>query len=80
MDESLPLPVSCETPSVKNKEKLVQDETNIILEDRVISLEEKISVLNTEITGLRSFIIKQLLIIKRMAKEKLKDSSVLDPN
>ena len=48
-DESLPLPVICETPSVKYKEKLVPDKTSIILEDSLISLEEKISVLNTTI-------------------------------
>ena len=79
-DKLLPLPVNCETPSVKNKEKLVPDKTNIILEDRVISLEEKISVLNTETTGLRSFIIEQLLVIKTMVKEKSTDSSAYDPN
>ena len=55
------------------------DKTYIILEDRTISLEEKIPVLNTEITALRSFIIEQLLA-KTMAKEKSTDSSVCDPN
>ena len=45
------------------------DKTNIILEDWVISLEEKISVLNTETTALRSFIIEQLLVIKTMGKK-----------
>ena len=80
MDESIPLPVNCETPSVKNKEKMVPDKTNIILEDRVISLEVEIYVLNTEITALMSFIIKQLLVFKTMAKEKSTDSSVRDPN
>ena len=48
-DESLPLPVNCEIPSVKSKEKLVPDKANIILEDKVISPEEKISLLNTTI-------------------------------
>ena len=48
------------------------DKTNVIFEDRVISLEEKISILNTEIKALRSFIIEQLLVIKTMAKEKSK--------
>ena len=57
-DESLPLPVNCETPSVKNKEKLVPDNTYILLEDRIISLEEKISVFNTEITALTSSVMK----------------------
>ena len=46
--------------------------TNVIFEDRVISPEEKISILNTEITTLRPFIIKQLLVIKTMTKEKSK--------
>ena len=59
---------------------MVPDKTNIILEERVISLEEKISVLNTEITTLRFFIIEQLLVIKTMVKEKSTDSSVCDPN
>ena len=59
---------------------MVPDKTNIILEERVISLEEKISVLNTEITALRFFIIEQLLVIKTMVKEKSTDSSVCDPN
>ena len=75
MDESLPLPVNCETPSIKSKQKLVRDKTNIILEEKVISLEEKISVLNEEITALRYFITEQLLLIKTMAKEKSTDSS-----
>ena len=56
------------------------DKTNIILEDRVIFLEEKISVLNTKITGLRSFINEQILVIKTMVKEKSTDSSVYNPN
>ena len=56
------------------------DTTTIILEDRVISLEEKISVLTTEITALKSFIIEQLLVIKTMVKEKSTDSSLCDPN
>ena len=80
MIESLPLPVNCQTPSIKNKQKLVRDETNIILEEKVISLEEKISVLNEEITALRYFITEQLLLIKTMTKEKSTDSSVCDPN
>ena len=46
----------------------------------MISLEEKISVLNTEITALRSFIIEQLLVIKTTMKEKSTNSSVCDPN
>ena len=47
-DGSLPLPVNCQTLSVKNKENLVPDKTNIIIEDTIISLEEKVSVLNTD--------------------------------
>ena len=57
-DESLPLPINCETPSVNSKEKQEPDKTNIILKERVIFLEEKIYVLNTKITGLRPFIIE----------------------
>ena len=76
-DESLPLPANCETLSVKNKENLVVDKTNIIIEDRVT--EEQIYILNTEITALKSFIIEQLLVIKTVAKEQSTDSSVCDP-
>ena len=56
------------------------DKTYIILKDRVIALDKKISVLNTEITILSYFIIEQLLVIKTMAKEKSTVSSVCDPN
>ena len=56
------------------------DKTNILLKDRVIALDKKISVLNTEITILSSFIIEQLLVIKTMAKEKSTVSSVCHPN
>ena len=45
------------------------DKTNIILEDRVTSLEEKIFVLNTESTTLRSFVIEQLLLSKQWRKK-----------
>ena len=59
---------------------MVPDKINMILEDRVISLEEKLSVVNTEIMALRSFITEQLLLIKTIVKEKSTDSSVCDPN
>ena len=59
---------------------MVPDKVNIVLEGRIIFLEEKICVSNTEITSLRYFIIEQLLIIKTMAKEKSTDSSAWDPN
>ena len=65
----LPLPVNCETLSAKNKEK-----------DRVLSLEEKIYMLNTEITALRYFTIEQQLLVKTMAKDKLTDLYVCDSN
>ena len=41
----------------------------MLLEDKITLLEENVSVLNTEITALRSFIIEQLLVIKKTAKE-----------
>ena len=53
------------TPSIKNKENLVADKTNIRRQDNF----RRISVLNTEIMALRSFIIKQFLVIKTMAKK-----------
>ena len=50
-----------------------------MFEDRVISLEEKISVVNTKITTLGYFMIEKLLVIKTVAKEKSTNSSVYDP-
>ena len=48
---------------------LLERVTNMLLEDKIASLEENISVLNTEITALKSFIIEQLLVIKQSTKE-----------
>lgn len=67
--ESPPLPVNCDTLSVTNKEKMVPDKTNIILKNRVISLEKKIPTLNTEIMALKSFITQKLFVIKTMIKK-----------
>ena len=44
-------------------------QTFYLLEDKLASLEENVSVLNTEIAAFRSFIIEQLLVIKEAAKE-----------
>ena len=52
----------------------------MLLEDKIASLEENISMLNTEITALRSFIIEQLLVIKKSAKETSIDSSLSQSN
>ena len=41
----------------------------MLLEDKKASLVEIISVLNTEITALRSFITEQLLVIKKERKK-----------
>ena len=62
-DESCPLPVNCETPSAKNKEQLVPDKANIIFEDRIIFLEEKMCLLNTELSTLRSSITETFSVI-----------------
>ena len=58
-------PLNCETSSdVKTIEKQIPENAIILLEDKIPSLEENVSVLNREITALRSFIIEQLLVIK----------------
>ena len=67
--ESPQLPVNCGTPSATNKEKMVPDKTNTILKNRVISLEEKIRTLNTEIMVLKSFINQKIFVIKTMIKK-----------
>ena len=48
---------------------MVPDKTNTILKNRVISLEEKIRTLNTEIMVLKSFINQKLFVIKTMKKK-----------
>ena len=53
----------------------------MLLEDKIASLEENISVPNKELTALRSFIIEQLLVIKETAKETSStDSSLSESN
>ena len=62
--------LNCKTSRVvKILENQISENANMLLEDKIASLEENISVLNTEITALRSFIIEQLLVIKKTAKE-----------
>ena len=74
-DQSSPL--NCKTSRVvRILENQISENTNMLLEDKIASLEENISVLNTEITALRSFIIEQLLVIKKSAKETSIDSSL----
>ena len=62
--------LNCKTFSVvKIIEKQMSQNTNILIEDKIVSLEENVSMLNTEITTLRSFIIEQLLVIKKQRKK-----------
>ena len=78
-DQSSPL--NCKTSRVvKILENQISENANMLLEDKIASLEENISVLNTEITALRSFIIEQLLVIKESAKETSIDSSLSQSN
>ena len=63
-------PLSCKTCSdVKIIEKQISENEISLVEDKIISLEENVSILNTEITALRSFIIEQLLVIKKLRKK-----------
>ena len=63
-------PLSCKTFSdVKVIEKQISENVISLLEDKITSLKENVSVLNTEITALRSFIIEQLLVIKKLRKK-----------
>ena len=67
-DKSFPL--SCKTSSdVKIIEKQISENEISLLEDKITSLKENVSVFNTEITALRSFIIEQLLVIKKLRKK-----------
>ena len=66
---------------VKIIEKQISENANKFLEDKIASLEENASVLNTVIAALRSFIIEQLLVIKKAAKETSSvDSSLSESN
>ena len=42
----------------------------MLIEDKIALLEENVSVLNTEITALRLFILEQLLVIKKRNSQK----------
>ena len=65
-------PLSCKTSSdVKIIEKQISENAISLLEDEITSLEEIVFVLITEITALRSFIIEQLLVIKKCERNKL---------
>ena len=78
-DQSSPL--NCKTSRVvKILENQISENANMLLEDKIASLEENMSVLNTEITALSSFIIEQLLVIKKSAKETSIDSSLSQSN
>ena len=67
-DKSFPL--SCKTSSdVKIIEKQISENEISLLEDKITSLKENVSVFNTQITALRSFIIEQLLVIKKLRKK-----------
>ena len=75
-------PLNCKMPSVvKIIEKQISENANKFLEDKIASLEENASVLNTVIAPFRSFIIEQLLVIKKAAKETSSvDSSLSESN
>ena len=63
-------PLSCKTSSdVKIIEKQISENEISLLEDKITSLEENVSMFNTKITALRSFIIEQLLVIKKLRKK-----------
>ena len=67
-DQSSPL--NCKTSLVdKIIEKQISENANVLPEDKIASLQENVSVLNIEITALGSFIIEQLVVIKKTAKE-----------
>ena len=63
-------PLSCKTSSdVKVIEKQISENEISLLEDKITSLEENVSMFNIKITALRSFIIEQLLVIKKLRKK-----------
>ena len=63
-------PLSCKTSSdVKIIKKQISENAISLLEDKITSLEEIASVLNKEIIALRSFIIEQQLVIKKLRKK-----------
>ena len=63
------------------EKKEVSESANMLLEDKIASLEENVSVLNAEITVLRSFSIEQLLVMKKTTEETSSvDSSLSESN
>ena len=63
------------------EKKEVSENANMLLEDKIASLEENVSVLNAEITVLRSFSIEQLLVMKKTTEETSSvDSSLSESN
>ena len=63
------------------EKKEVSENANMLLEDKIASLEENVSVLNAEITLLRSFSIEQLLVMKKTTEETSSvDSSLSESN
>ena len=63
------------------EKKEVSENANMLLEDKIASLEENVSVLNAEITVWRSFSIEQLLVMKKTTEETSSvDSSLSESN
>ena len=63
------------------EKKEVSESANMLLEDKIASLEENVSVLNAEITVWRSFSIEQLLVMKKTTEETSSvDSSLSESN
>ena len=63
------------------EKKEVSESANMLLEDKIASLEENVSVFNAEITVLRSFSIEQLLVMKKTTEETSSvDSSLSESN
>ena len=63
------------------EKKEVSESASMLLEDKIASLEENVSVLNAEITVWRSFSIEQLLVMKKTTEETSSvDSSLSESN
>ena len=61
-------------------EKQISANEILLLEGKITALKENVSVLNTEITALRSIIIEQLLVIKKKLRKKHPQSVHHSPN
>ena len=61
-------------------EKQISTNEISLLEGKITALKENVSVLNTEITALRSIIIEQLLVIKKKLRKKHPQSVHHSPN